>query len=122
MPEKDIEAIVGELIRRITEHGRRLRALEERNTINEMRMDSIEEGLLKISENVKQSISANEQRIKGFENELFKVRTDINKLNKLIEKTAKKTEVKEVENMISLFNPLKSQFVTRDEMKRIIKE
>jgi hypothetical protein len=35
---------------------------------------------------------------------------------------AKKTELKEIENMLSFFNPLKTNFVTREEVGRMIEQ
>jgi len=44
------------------------------------------------------------------------------KINKMMEKMAKKTELKELEHMLSFFNPIKTNFVTRDEVQRMMRD
>jgi hypothetical protein len=39
-----------------------------------------------------------------------------------LEKVAKKNELKELESMISIYNPLRTNFITRDEVERILDE
>ena len=39
-----------------------------------------------------------------------------------IDKTAKRTEVRELESLLDLYSPIKSKFATRDEVERLIEE
>jgi len=55
------------------------------------------------------------ERISGMENE-------INKLKKDLDKTATKIEMKQIETFIDVVNPITSKFVTKDEMERVLEE
>ena len=67
--EKDIQVILNELVRRINEHGRRLRSLENRNSILDSRMSIIEDSLLKSNENVKNRFDEVLRKMEEFETE-----------------------------------------------------
>ena len=119
---KDIPSILNELVRRANETTRRLRALEERSSIVENRMSSIQDTLLRINEeNKNNNLKLNDQ-LKGFQTELIRIDNELLKANKNLDRTAKRSELKELENIMSFFNPLKSNFVTKDEVIRMIGE
>ena len=122
MPERDIKPIINEMFRRSTENTRRLRALEERYSIIEDRLNSIQESLLRQTRKNKETLEAFETIVTNFETELMKINNSLMKLGKNLDRTARKSELKELENMMSLFNPLKSTFISKREVKRLIEE
>ena len=56
------------------------------------------------------------------EAETARIDAELQRMNKALEKTAKKAELKELESMISIYSPMKSNFATREEVTRLIKE
>jgi hypothetical protein len=58
-------------------------------------------------------ISTIADRLTGMENELLRI-------NKELSKTASKSEVKQLEMYIDVMNPIKSKFVTKDELERTL--
>jgi len=123
MPEKgDIQVILSELVRRMNESSRRLRALEERTTLMESKMESLQDTILKINQSAHGNISKIENEFNEINATLMKVENDMTKLTKNLEKFAKKSEVRELESTISLFNPLRASFITREEVKRLLEE
>jgi uncharacterized protein (DUF342 family) len=122
MAERDVQAILTELVRRENESSRRLRALEERSSLTEMRAGTLQDAFLKMSEDKKISSDKLNERLTGIENSLLRLDNEMIKINKMLEKMAKKTELKELENMLSFFNPIKTNFVTRDEVQRMMRD
>ena len=62
------------------------------------------------------------KKIKDYDTMFLKIENDINKINKNLEKVAKRREVKELENLLSLYNPLKSTFVTKSDIEKMLEE
>jgi len=122
MAERDVQAILTELVRRENESSRRLRALEERSSLTEMRAGTLQDAFLKMSEDKKISSDKLNERLTGIENNMLRLENEMIKINKMMEKMAKKTELKELEHMLSFFNPIKTNFVTRDEVQRMMRD
>jgi uncharacterized protein (DUF342 family) len=122
MVERDVQAILTELVRRENESSRRLRALEERSSLTEMRASTLQDSFLKMSEERKVFNEKLNERLINIENSILRIDNELVKINKILEKMAKKTELKEIENMLSFFNPLKTNFVTKEEVERMIEE
>jgi uncharacterized protein (DUF342 family) len=122
MVERDVQAILTELVRRENETSRRLRALEERSSLTEMRASTLQDSFLKMNEERKIFNEKLNERLINIENSILRIDNELVKINKILEKMAKKTELKEIENMLSFFNPLKTNFVTREEVERMIEK
>ncbi|MFH1229581.1 MAG: hypothetical protein V1678_04115 [Candidatus Aenigmatarchaeota archaeon] len=120
MVERDVQAILTEMVRRENESSRRLRALEERSSLAEMRASTLQDAFLKLTEEKRSFNEKLNERLTSIENSILRIDNDLVKISKNLEKTAKRTELKEIENMLSFFNPMKSNFVTREEVERII--
>ncbi len=117
---KDVESILNELVRRANENSRRIRALEERNMLIETRVGNMEGAILRNAELAKTKLEELNEKLDNFSSQLLKIENDVSKINKTLEKTAKKTELAELENMLSLFNPLRSKFITKEDVLKLI--
>ncbi len=122
MAAKDFSQIIEEIVKRVNEHARRIRMLEERNRASGMRVTSMEEALLKIKDMVTEELEKISENIVEIERRIMKIENDIERINKELTKTAKKTEVKELEVLLNFFNPLKTKFVTKEEVEKMIKK
>ncbi len=119
---KDLQSMLDEIVRRINDHGRRLRVLEERNRVIEAKIGSAEDTILRNAETARQKSEEISNVLRDMDARIMKVESDIGKLARDMTRTVKKPEVMELENLISLYNPLKSAFVTKEELERILKE
>lgn len=88
----------------------------------EDRLNSMQETILRAAQKRREDIQNFESKLKSFDVELMKVNNSIAKLEKAVERSAKRSELKELENMIELFNPLKSTFISKQEVKRLLEE
>jgi predicted nucleic acid-binding Zn-ribbon protein len=119
---KDLQPTLNELVRRSNEIANRIRALEERDTMIDGRIDAVQESLLRLTEDTKKRLDGFEVKIKEFDDHVTTANNEVTKLSRLMDRTVKKTELKELESVIDLFNPLRSSFVTRDELEKILAE
>lgn len=120
--KKDIDVVLNELVRRMNEHGRRLRALESRNVVIETRLNSTEDSVLRASDEGRNRNKKIDSSLVESDGKILKIENDISKINKNMEKMAKKTDLRELENMVGLFNPLTSKFITKEDVLRILEE
>ncbi|MBU5557853.1 MAG: hypothetical protein QW751_01565 [Candidatus Aenigmatarchaeota archaeon] len=122
MAERDIEIKVDELVRRSNEIMRRLRALEERDSIIEARLGSVQDAMLRMTEDIRKEFENMDGKMKDFENRLIIANNEIAKIEKNMEKMARKTELTELASLIELYNPLKASFITKEEAERLVEE
>ena len=96
--------------------------MEQRLDGLEMRVGAIQEKIINEIEDVKTGFEGIYTDIKQISKNLSELRGEILRMDKLINKTAKRTEVKELESLLDLYSPIKSKFATRDEVERLIEE
>ncbi|MCD6478091.1 MAG: hypothetical protein J7K87_03740 [Candidatus Aenigmarchaeota archaeon] len=114
--------LTDELIKRLNESTRRIRDLEEFNRTLETKIDSMEMRLIKRQSEIKTRFDEIEKSVKDLNIRLMKIENENEKIKKSLEKTATKLELEEIENFIKLMDPIKMNFVTRNEVERMIKE
>jgi len=109
MPEAEIQTILNEAFRRLNENTRRLRALEERSDLTANRISSLQDTLIKNTEQDRIRAEKQAKALREIEERLVKVENDIVRLSKMIEKTAKESEVAQLRELIELYKPFKAK-------------
>jgi len=118
----DVQAFGNEVVKIMSANTRRIRALEQRLNGLEMRIGSIEEKIINEIEGIRKDFEEINMYIKNIVKNFSELRAEILMINKTIDKTARKSEVKELESLLDLYSPIKSKFTTRDEVERLIDE
>ena len=118
----NVKAFSNEVVKIINTNTRRIRALEQRLDAIEMRIGGIEEKIINDIEYIKKDFDEIRVDIKNIAKNVGELRNEILRINKTIEKTARKSEVKELESLLDLYSPIKSKFTTRDEVERLVDE
>jgi len=121
-PSIGIGALSGEIVRRINTNTRRIRTIEQRLDGLESRIGALEEKLIDELDNLRKSFDQISVDIKAVSETLSEIRGEILKINKSMDKTAKKAEIKELETLLDIYNPIKSKFITREQVERILEE
>jgi len=111
-----------ETIRRINDNTRRIRIIEQRLDIIDSRIKGIEEKIIDEMNTLKVTFDQLRADVKELFKEIKTMRGNMLKFEQNLEKTAKKSELKEIESLLELYNPIKSRFVTRDELDRILEK
>ena len=122
MVEKDVQAILNEVVRRGNETVRRLRDIEEKDSLFENRLNTVETTALNLSDNKKTVDDKFTQKTDELERSVLRIDNELMKIGKLVDKMAKKSELKELESLISIYNPIKTNFITREELELILEE
>jgi hypothetical protein len=117
-----LHTIINELVERTNSETQRMRVVEQRMENLELRINSVEQNLLsattqlqKLSEDVDKRLSKRDEKIAKMENLL-------EEMVKQFRKLATKSDVKDVEDMVDIYSPMKSNFVTREELEDILEQ
>ncbi len=118
--KQDFQSVIAEIIRRVNDNSKRLRLVEQRGSNLESGMETIDKGVLEQFKQVRISLDKINAHIEELSNRIAKLEDDSRKMSKQLERVATKTELKEVQGFIDLINPMKSSFITRPEVKRML--
>ena len=118
----NVQDVIGEVIRRVNDNSKRLRLVEQKGLNLESTISGLDKSIL---EQVKQAKTAIEKlglKIDELGNRVAKLEDDNRKIIKQLERVATKTELKEIQGFIDLINPIKSEFVTKSEVRKMFEE
>ena len=117
----NLRLIINQLVERVNNDAKRLRVLEQRNGVIESRLNSIEQTL---TDNYKEFIKVMKLQEKSIAGLGEKIRVTDGKISEIVrqfKRVATKAEVKTLQNLLEIYNPIKSNFVTREELKDLQK-
>lgn len=122
MPREDkMSLIMQELVRRSNEESRRLRVLEQRLQTLEQRSVTGEESSSAKLKKINDKLIELETAMKMQSDETLKIKTNLDRIIKQSDNFARKSDVKEIEKMFELLNPVTHEFVTRKELENMVK-
>jgi len=120
MPAPEPGSRISELYEMDLENKRRLREIEQRLKGLDNSVKRVEEGMLdtknklaELAANIKSEKGVADSRIKTIENTISDIMNNMKRL-------AEKAEIVGLKELIDIYNPVKSQFVTRSEVESII--
>lgn len=119
---EEANAVLSELIKRINEDRRMMRQIEQSVERLENSLSALEGSALSQMSDFKLSLDRIGSKIEATAARLNAIEANIAKLDKGVDKTATKLELKQLESFIDLVNPVTSKFVTRDELDRALEE
>lgn len=118
--DKQTDVVLKELVKRANSTNRRLRTLEERVETLETKLLTIEQTLTKRDEEFKDTLLQLKAELSEQKGSMWKLNKAVEILKEKMKTAATKMDVKEIEKMIELLDPLKNQFVTREEVEKMI--
>jgi septation ring formation regulator EzrA len=118
----DIGALTSELVRRMNEDNRRIRLLEQRMDRIDNTVSGLEDNVLAQLDDLKFSIEKLNSETQRIGERITGIENEMNKLKKDLEKTATKTDIKQIETFIDIINPITSKFVTKGELETALEE
>jgi vacuolar-type H+-ATPase subunit I/STV1 len=119
-PDKGQRVIV-EIIRRVNDNIRRLRILEQKIKAIESHVNSTDENVLTLQKSFQKAINERDMRITGIEDKLQKLDTLTKEILKQMKMVATKSGLEEIRNTMNILNPVNSNFVTRNEVREMLK-
>jgi len=123
MPQHEsYQMIIQELVRRSNEEARRLRSLEQRMDALESRTASLEENIIEKMKKANSKFTDFDVALKSLTDEITTLKNSLDRINKQINKFARKRDIKEIEKMFELLSPIRQEFVTKDELEEELEE
>lgn len=123
MPQHEsYQMIIQELVRRSNEEARRLRSLEQRMDALEARTASLEENVIEKMKKASSKFTDFDVALKSLTDELAMLKNSLERVNKQINKFARKRDIKEIEKMFELLSPIRQEFVTQQQMEEELEE
>jgi archaellum component FlaC len=121
-PADKQERIMVDLINRVNENVQRLRVIEQRTQTIDSRINSIEQNLVSYNKNVQKSLLERDMKISSLEERVEKIEITYKEIINQLKQVATKTNVDELKQLVSIYDPLKSSFVTKEEMETFVDE
>ncbi len=119
---KQLSTILKELVQQSNSQTRRLRLAEERLGILSGRAEAAEDAQQVVRKRAEVGSGALEERLKKIEGRVADLERGVAEVVTEVKKLPTSVQVRELENLIQIFNPVKSQFVTREEIDLILME
>ena len=118
--KRTVGSVLNKLIERVNSNIRRLRILEQESSIYKTRMTSIEQEITSQKNHFNKSVKDLDQKITKLEGSIVNMENTVKEIINQMKKVTTTTRIKELEQMIEIYNPIKSQFITREEAERIV--
>jgi vacuolar-type H+-ATPase subunit I/STV1 len=115
-----LRTIINELVDRTNTDTQRIRVLEQREEALTFRINAMEQEALNINKAIQKLASSLESELKKRDRGISELQVVIKEMIKQLKRLATSGKVKELEAMLDLYNPLKSSFMTRDEVEQLI--
>jgi predicted nucleic acid-binding Zn-ribbon protein len=103
------QIILQELVRRSNDETRRIRELEKRFQMLEEKTSSLEGTILEKTNKIDSKFIEMEADVKNIGDELLRIKNNLEKINKQMGRFALKRDIKEIERMFDLLNPVKEK-------------
>src|SRR3989338_5419215 len=120
MPAPTINSVVNKLVERTNTDTRRLRLLEQKVEILSTRLDSAEQAALAAQAEAKRSGAELSAKIAAQAKLIAELQEALKEVIEQLKRTPTHSDVKELEALLELYNPLKSSFITREEAQRML--
>ncbi len=121
--EKDVPVILNRFDRRISDAERRVRTLEDSIKGLETNLDAVSEEVFEKDKLVKKSLDEIRRTIKeSVEKRVSDLELQIKELAKILNMKVDKSELVVLKETLDMYDPIRSQFVTRSEVERMLSE
>lgn len=106
----------------LSEIMRRVRTMEAKVEKIEAKILSIENEIVQLKNDVKVYTTANQMKIQELLIRLEEREKELLAVKSSLSEYVRKTEIEKLKTLLDIFNPLKSEFVTREELKTEIEK
>lgn len=121
-PKATLRTVINELVQRANADTRRLRNLEGAADNLVSRMNTLEETFLKDKKKLESDLAAISKLIRQQTEKTAAIEKTMNEVAKKLKSFATTSRMKELEELIDIYNPMKSNFVTKEEVERLLED
>lgn len=123
MPARQsVSSVLSKMIERVNSNIRRLRVVEQDSSVLKERVTALEEEILSLKREIDASARDHTLKRATLEERIVKIEHTLKEVIAQLKKTSTTTKIKELEDLIDMYNPLKSQFITRDEVAQLLEK
>ncbi|MFH1294847.1 MAG: hypothetical protein ABIH90_02810 [Candidatus Aenigmatarchaeota archaeon] len=115
-----LRSVINELVDRANTDTRRLRVLEEKAEDLDTRFSSLKDMLLQEKKHSAANVTDITAALKSQEIRLVKMEKTLENIVKQFKNVVTTSKIKELETLVEMYNPLTSEFVTRDELEKTL--
>ncbi|MBU0530627.1 MAG: hypothetical protein ABIH52_01525 [Candidatus Aenigmatarchaeota archaeon] len=119
---RTVSSVLNELIENTNSDTRRLRLLEQNSSIDKERLNRIEKDLAEQKRTHMKDMETLQIKLEQQGVQMVKMENYIKEMIKQIKRSATKADIGGLEELVGIFNPLTSKFVTKQEVMQMIKE
>lgn len=120
--KRTARSVLNELVERTNSNTQRLRVLEQRTESSDSRINSIEKDFIELTKNLKAMVKDTESRIAVEDDRVVQIENTVKEIVTHVKRLATSADVRGLQELIDIYNPLKSNFMTRDEVEQLIQE
>ncbi len=121
-PRRTVQSVINDLIGRVNADTRRLRVIEQELNILKSRTAAIEQNAMEQRKAVNALVTELGAKVARAEDKVSRMESLLGEIVKGMKRFAPASEIKKLEQLIEIYSPLKSDFVTREEAERMIEE
>ncbi len=121
-PRRTVQSVINDLIGRVNTDTRRLRIVEQELNILKSRTAAIEQNAAEQRKAINVSVAELGAKVARAEDKVSRMESLLGEIVKGMKRFAPASEIKKLEQLIEIYSPLKSDFVTREEAERMIQE
>jgi hypothetical protein len=119
-PKRTLKSVLHELVERSNTDNARIRVLEQENDILKSRSKSFDKDLAALKGYFDKSLNSMRKDLDKTNSKVTSIESTLKELIREIKKLATTSKIKELETLVDIYNPLKSQFMTREEVERMM--
>ncbi|MFH1978602.1 MAG: hypothetical protein ABIJ92_04725 [Candidatus Aenigmatarchaeota archaeon] len=119
---RTVSSVLNEVIGRVNSDTRRLRLIEQENSVFQTRINRLEADNLRLKKDLLSKTNLIDGKLLKQGSKLTKIENMIKEIVKQMKLSATKTDVSALEELVEIYNPISSKFVTREEVERILQE
>ena len=121
-PRRTVQSVLNDLIARVNTDTRRLRVIEQEMDILKTRMVSMEQATEDRKKSLNTSLSDLNSKIARADDKVARMESMVEEVVKGMKRFASASKIKELEQLIEIYSPLKSSFITREEAEQMIED
>lgn len=119
---RTVGSVLNKLIERVNSNIRRLRILEQESSLYKTRLTSLEHEITSQKNQASRIVKESNERIAKADDRAAGLESTLKEVVMQLKKTTTSTKIRELEQLIEIYNPITSQFVTKEEVDRIVSD
>jgi len=120
--KRTTHSVINELVERTNSNTKRLRLLEQRVESMDSSMNIIEKDITEYAKDIKSLLQTLDKKLVTEDDKVIKVESNIKEIVTQLKKLATTADIRGLEELIDIYNPLKSNFITREEVEQVIEQ